>query len=199
MNSGATPLLDGRIVGGFPVNITQVPWQVALLYTNKQICSGSIISNRWVLTAAHCLDGKDPMYFQVLIGTHIKDQGGELHTVQVYWIHQQYNSKRFDYDFGLLELNEELTFNERIQPIQLPKMTDVDPAVGALVLVSGWGNTKNISESERYLRAVEVPMVDQQLCDKAYKNYGDITDRMFCAGYYEEGGKDGSYSICELT
>lgn len=115
-------MLNGKIVGGFPVNITQVPWQVALLYTSKQICGGSIISNHWVLTSAHCLNRKDPMHYQVLVGTHIKNQGGKLHNVREYWIHRQYDSKKFDYDFGLLELKEALTFNERVKPIQLPRL-----------------------------------------------------------------------------
>lgn len=34
-----------------------------------------------------------------------------------------------------------------------------------------------------------MPIVNQEICAKAYKNFGTITDRMICAGY-DKGGKD---------
>lgn len=71
----------------------------------------------------------------------------------------------------------------------MPKTDDEDIANGTPCLISGWGTTQNQSESSRYLRAVEVPKVDQDLCNKAYS--GRVTPRMFCAGLYEVGGKDG--------
>ncbi|XP_049809290.1 trypsin delta-like [Schistocerca nitens] len=51
-----TPVLDGRIVGGEPVDISQFPWQVSLQVYESHHCGGSIISSTWVLLAAHCLN-----------------------------------------------------------------------------------------------------------------------------------------------
>lgn len=185
------PMQDDKIVGGFPINITQTPWQAALLLASKQFCGGSIISARWILTSAYCLTRKNPMQYQILIGTHIKDRGGKLHNVRDYWIHRQYNSKNFDYDFGLIALKEEIDFTDHVQPIRLPTIKEAHPGDGTVLLVSGWGNTKHVDESDKYLRAVEVPTINQNLCNKAYEAYGGVTDRMFCAGFYEQGGKDG--------
>lgn len=48
------PQLDGRIVGGFEIDIRQAPWQVSLHTDGSHFCGGSIIGDKWVLTAAHC-------------------------------------------------------------------------------------------------------------------------------------------------
>lgn len=104
-------------------------------------------------------------------------------------IHENYGgASNPDFDFGLLRLKKELSFNERAQPVPLPKADDADISAGIMCFISGWGLTKNHSESNKYLRAVEVPKVDQDLCSKAYNDI--ITPRMFCAGNFEEGGKD---------
>lgn len=48
------PLLDGRIVGGKPAFIENYPYQASLLYFTSHICGAVIISDYYVVTAAHC-------------------------------------------------------------------------------------------------------------------------------------------------
>jgi len=45
---------NGRIIGGNEISIEQAPYQVAMLYFGNLRCGGSIISCKFVLSAAHC-------------------------------------------------------------------------------------------------------------------------------------------------
>lgn len=190
--SGA-PLSDERIVGGSRINITQTPWQVAvMLYNVYHICGGSIIGKRWVLTAAHCVFGLDDIRsYKALVGADdTTNLNGTKYSIASYVIHDGWNPETIDYDFALLELDGEFEFNDRVQPIQMPKVDDEHIAIGTTVLVSGYGETMNATEPVRYLRAVEIPAVDQQECKDIYEDIKGVTERMFCAGF-EDGGKSG--------
>lgn len=193
-NDLTTSLFDGKIVGGFPVNITRIPWQVSLVYSGRHLCGGSIISNEWILTAAHCLAHRSARGFQVRVGSTDSVKGGVLYPVNRTILHNSYAGSFYpDFDFGLIQLNRTITFDVGAKAVRILKANDADIKPGQICLVSGWGDTRNGSEPTRYLRAVAVPKVDQKLCRKAYPFR--ITPRMFCAGYYDEGGKDGEYIV----
>lgn len=189
------PKLDGRIVGGFEIDITSVPWQVSLQSTNKRhFCGGSIISSKWILTAAHCTTSElvesDPKRVTIKSGANVHREGAETKVKKIV-DHPKYNKKTLDYDFALLELENELEFNSNRTAIKLADRTDqyID---GSMCLVTGWGNTKNSSESSQILRGVEIPILRQRECAKAYRKQGGVTARMICAAF-KEGKKDGEF------
>lgn len=104
-------------------------------------------------------------------------------------MNSEYDRSTQDYDVAVLELETPLTFNERVQPIQLPDENDT-VSDGSMCLVSGWGETNRFIFFGRHrLRGVELPIVNQQTCNNDYESVGGITSRMICAGF-RNGGKD---------
>lgn len=193
----AKPTFDGRIVGGFQIDIAEVPWQVSLQY-NGHMCGGSILSENWILTAAHCIKHieNSPSQMKVRVGSSTHRNGGVIHHIQRAISHSDYNCRTIDYDFGLIKLKDKLEFNESVQPITLPNFDDTFED-DTNCLVTGWGHTKNPNESSLYLRGAEVRIVNQTLCSKAYSLFNGITQRMICAGNYEQGGKDCKYFVVD--
>lgn len=124
----------------------------------------------------------------VRLGSSENESGGVLHKVKRIVQHKQFNAKTIDYDYSLLELVNSIDFNDNTKPVALPSAED-RVSDNTTCLVSGWGNTQSSSESSRRLRAAEVPIVNQEKCNTAYKSFGGVTARMVCAGF-DKGGKD---------
>lgn len=125
---------------------------------------------------------------KVRLGSSESSRNGQLLRLAKIVQHEKFNFTNVDYDFSLLQLQHPIEFDETRKAIKLPEaeqmFVDGDPC-----FVSGWGNTQNLLESREWLRRVQVPLVNQNICSEKYKQYGGVTERMICAGYME-GGKD---------
>lgn len=103
--------------------------------------------------------------------------------------HTNYIPAKEDYDYSLLKLVTSITFDSTMQPIKLPNQNEQYPD-NTLAIVTGWGATHSDEAYFGPLRAVIVPTVNQKICYDAYRPQAYITDRMICAGFLQEGGKD---------
>uniref|UniRef100_A0A182TUE7 trypsin n=1 Tax=Anopheles melas TaxID=34690 RepID=A0A182TUE7_9DIPT len=192
-DSGGPFVAEGKLIGvvswshecalaGYPGVYARVA-----SYDDDHNCGGSILSSKWILTAAHCINDNAPSKPTVRVGSSEHASGGTVVRVARIVPHPMHGSKN-NYDIALLELKNELTFSEKVQPISLPEQ-DEPIEEGTMGIVSGWGLTLSEADSNDVLRATNVPTVNQQECNKAYQSYGGITDQMFCAGY-KQGGQD---------
>ena len=176
-----------RIVGGVEAKPGAFPYIVSLQADGfGHFCGGSLIADRWVLTAAHCVDGGVD---SVLIGLHDRKNpsSAEKFTVANIYVHPKSDMSTMEYDVALLELSESSSF----KPVALNDAEiSISSSSPVLATTAGWGTTSSGSSSlPSILRQVSVPLVSKADCNAKDSYNGDITDSMLCAGY-KTGGKD---------
>ncbi|XP_043913238.1 coagulation factor IX [Protopterus annectens] len=182
-----------RIVGGTNVKKGAVPWQVLLVNTNDVgFCGGTIINEKWVVTAAHCF--YPPTDFRVVSGEHnidVREGTEKYHRVarKIEYRRYNYSQNRYNHDIGLIELLDPIEFNDYAIPVCLAdgKYTEDVLMKTSEAVVSGWGRLVHMGASAKVLQYITVPFVDTAMCKAS--NMVRVTKAMFCAGY-ESGTKD---------
>lgn len=182
------PRKKERIVGGYQYQQHEFPWLVYLLFNNTFICGGSVINDRYVLTAAHCVkEGSAKKLLKVVLGEHNRCSGkSKSYQLPVVSIkrHPHYNNATFEGDLMLLKVNLKIPFDFHVKPICLPlfsrKLNSISEYVGKNGVVLGWGKTRTEStEPTCKPLALKVPIIEQNKC-KDSRTYS-----LFCAGYLE--------------
>lgn len=133
--------LDPRIVGGEDAEVGQFPYQVSLRskLSRSHFCGGSILSSRFIITAAHCSQGYNgkPQYVYAVVGALHLSSGGVVVELNKITPHENYDQSKIRNDVSLIRTAEEIVFTDYIQPIALPTQ-DIGESE---VLLSGWGRT----------------------------------------------------------
>lgn len=141
----AMPAAD--IINGSPAKQGQFPWMAGVFHTvhgNQQFCGAVLISDEWLLTAAHCVYGATN--FQIILGAAraFDDEPGKIKIgVRKAVYHPLYNEPApLNNDIALLQLNSKVNYTSIIQPIRLAHSRDYLKD-NAYVTISGWGKTSD--------------------------------------------------------
>ncbi|XP_041437455.1 transmembrane protease serine 2-like isoform X1 [Xenopus laevis] len=179
------------IVGGTNAALGNWPWQVSLRYKTGALCGGSIISPKWIVTAAHCVYGGSTgsaSGWRVFAGvlTLPSSCGANCYSVKRIIPHPGYNASNHDNDIALMKLNNEITFGYNTQPVCLPNAGMFWKA-GTQCWISGWGSTSQGGKISPTMKNAAVQLISLKVCNQPNVYSGSITSSMICAGNLSGG------------
>ncbi|XP_070139317.1 serine protease grass-like [Drosophila kikkawai] len=185
-NCGLSDSSGIRIMNGVNSLLGQAPFMVYVMKDNKYQCGGSIVSDRYVLTAAHCLahglsvrlgEYDDRMNPDCLDMVCVPEHKNFAISDTVY--HWQYNNVTQENDIALLRLNQSIEFQQHIQPICLFLSPQYVPTI-YYYTVFGWGLTNPYDKEKAHvLQTANLRLYPKVNCRTTFR----ILDRnQICAG-----------------
>ncbi|XP_064419162.1 atrial natriuretic peptide-converting enzyme isoform X2 [Latimeria chalumnae] len=195
--------MSKRILGGRTSRPGRWPWQCSLQNgPSGHICGCVLIGKKWILTAAHCFEGRETAsVWKVVFGINNLDHPSvfmQIRLVKQIILHPQYNRAVVDYDVSIVELDEAINETSYVRPVCLPRKDQlVQP--DTYCYITGWGHLGNRMPFK--LQEGEVRIISQKQC-QSYFDLKTITSRMLCAGF-ESGtvdscmGDSGGPLVCE--
>jgi secreted trypsin-like serine protease len=155
---------EPRLVGGTAAD-QPYPFAAALQTTDGEFfCGGSLIEASWVLTAAHCVQKRDPSSFTVRVGSNDRTQGGEVGKPDKLVVNPDYNASGAGGDIAMVHLSTPVT----AAPVGL----DTAAPVGMSVRLLGWGQTcptPGCGDGPAMLQQLDTHLVDPAKCTAAIK------------------------------
>ncbi|XP_074180745.1 atrial natriuretic peptide-converting enzyme isoform X3 [Rhinolophus sinicus] len=195
--------MNKRILGGRTSRPGRWPWQCSLQSEpSGHICGCVLIAKKWVLTVAHCLEGREnAAIWKVVFGINNLDHPSafvQTRLVKTIILHPRYSRAVVDYDISIVELNEDIDETSYVRPVCLPS-PEQSLQPDTYCYITGWGHMGNKMPFK--LQEGEVRIISLEQC-QSYFDVKTITARMICAGY-ESGtvdscmGDSGGPLVCE--
>lgn len=180
-----------KITGGRPADPGEWPWMAALLTRgpDKAFCGGVLITDRHVLTVAHCVMKyrRDELF--VRLGEYDFKRYDETRARDFKVIeiraHEHYDKTTYENDIAILKISRPTLFTSYIWPICMPPLGESWEGYNGIV--TGWGSQFFGGPHAYTLMEVTVPIWNQRKCEEAFVHR--IPSSVVCAGAYE-GGRD---------
>ncbi|XP_050311500.1 trypsin-1 isoform X2 [Anthonomus grandis grandis] len=174
---------ENRIVGGRPTGVNHYPWIARIVYDGRFQCGASLVSESYVITAAHCVRKLKRSKIRVILGDHdmstTADVPAKMRAVSAIIRHRNFDTDTYNHDIALLKLRKKVDFSSSIRPICLPANRDPAGKVGTVV---GWGRTSEGGSLPNVVQEVQVPILTLSQCRAMKYRAAKITTYMLCAG-----------------
>ncbi|XP_063975608.1 venom serine protease-like isoform X2 [Diachasmimorpha longicaudata] len=189
-----------RIVGGTTTGVNEYPMMAGVIHITLRIlyCGGTIINDRQVVTAAHCItDGMSIRNVAILVGDHDLEKATEtnatvLHTLIGIVLHPRYNADNQNNDIAILTTATRITFSLQVGPACLPFQHRFDSFSGNYVEILGWGSVEFGEGQSKTLQKAEVRVLTPLDCRKSHPNINGNQTCTLGAGkdscQYDSGG-----------
>ncbi|XP_067647284.1 collagenase-like [Eurosta solidaginis] len=162
-----------RILNGRSATASQFPYQAGLsLYDGgptRWWCGGSLISNEWILTAAHCMT--DVLSVNVILGSTTRSNAPVSFDVDSskFILHAEFNADTVFHDIALIRIPA-VTYTNAIQPVRLPPRASSYPTYeGETVVMAGWGRiVANATAGSQTLQFANFKVISNEACTAVY-------------------------------
>jgi len=171
--------ISERIVGGYSVPISSVPWQASIQEHGIHQCGAAIYSDQILITAAHCFP-QHPYGYTVRVGSTNRNFGGqvaEIANIIVHEGHHETNNISIN-DIAVIKLSSRLRMDDTVRSIPL---ADSTPPMGSPASVSGWGRVGYNQPQSDILLETAVTISNWYSCRYSYRQIIHITKDMICA------------------
>ncbi|CAG7717985.1 unnamed protein product [Allacma fusca] len=173
-----------KIIGGKKVPPGLFPWAAQLDITrsdgSQTACTGSLIGEKFVLTAAHCLKRAESVSVYMGGADRLQFTGSEI-TVQAekYVLHRRWNPKSLTSDLALVKLSEPIKFTDEVSPVCLQEPESLlglgiirkESWVGKTGVSVGWGRVTTKETAPRRLYRVRLPFMTDRQCQRIYASF----------------------------
>jgi secreted trypsin-like serine protease len=163
-------------------------------------CGASFLGDKWVLTAAHCVDSANSSQFKMNVGEYDLSDGAEnaIDIASIY-IHPLYDNESLDNDIALIELVSSV--DAPGVKIAEPEVTNQYATENNVATIAGWGGREGYAPSEGptfnfpdILHRVDLQLSTNAECRKVLgeslevpADNINVTDVMICAAVTEGG------------
>ncbi|CAL4081154.1 unnamed protein product, partial [Meganyctiphanes norvegica] len=193
-----------RVVSGREVREDQDcwPWMAALGFevprgnSHDFLCGGALITNRHVVTAAHCVQGRPDLNIvrlgEIVLGRDDERVHKDIKIAEKI-PHENFNPSSYANDIAILKLAEPVEFTDtsQIRPVCLPttKFWENQTLENFRPIVAGWGSIEYNKGSSDHLLEAGVLVVPTPECATGYSRFKQISidESTLCAG---KDGKD---------
>ncbi|KAJ2947665.1 hypothetical protein O0L34_g17469 [Tuta absoluta] len=166
-----------RVVGGYGAPESYGRFHASLQNLNRShVCGGAVVSDNHIITAAHCVNGAQPDYIKVVVGTTNLNRVVQRYNVKAIYIHDKFDFLQRRNDIAIIKVCGTFV-NQHVDTLELGynNLNEGDP-----VILSGFGSQEPQGDTSPKMHALNLSVFDHDTCKYAMRNTRNVTDEMFC-------------------